>query len=64
MCEFVVYIEEEDGTRREVTRDIVVTKKRGGKTALMDAMGTVTYVEDVNVQEVNTLTQEMILTPV
>jgi hypothetical protein len=34
MCEFVVYMEEKDGTRREVTRNIVVAKRREGKTLL------------------------------
>jgi hypothetical protein len=63
MCEFVVYLLEKDGTRREVTRNIVVAKKREGKTLLMDVIGSVTTVEDATVQEVNTLTQELILVP-
>jgi hypothetical protein len=61
MCEFVVYMVDKDGTRREVTRDIVVTKRREGKTLLMDVIGSVTTVENATVQEVNTLTQELIL---
>jgi hypothetical protein len=61
MCEFVVYLVEKDGTRREVTRNIVVAKKREGKTLLMDVIGSVTTVDNVTVQEVNTLTQELIL---
>ena len=61
MCEFVVYLLEKDGTRREVTRNIVVAKKREGKTLLMDVIGSVIIVEDATVQEVNTLTQELIL---
>jgi len=63
MCEFVVYLLEKDGTRREVTRNIVVAKKREGKTLLMDVIGSVIIVEDATVQEVNTLTQELILVP-
>lgn len=63
MCEFVVYLLEKDGTRREVTRNIVVAKRRDGKTLLMDVIGSVTTVEDATVQEVNTLSQEMILVP-
>jgi len=61
MCEFVVYLEEKDGTRREVTRNIVVAKKREGKILLMDVIGSVTTIGDASVKEVNTLTQEMIL---
>jgi hypothetical protein len=61
MCEFVVYLLEKDGSRREVTRNIVVAKKREGKTLLMDVIGSVTTVENATVQEVNTLTQELIL---
>jgi hypothetical protein len=61
MCEFVVYMEEKDGTRREVTRNIVVAKRREGKTLLMDVIGSVTTVDNATVQEVNTLTQELIL---
>jgi len=61
MCEFVVFLEEKDGTRKEVARDIVVAKRREGKTLLMDVIGSVTTVENATVQEVNTLTQEMIL---
>lgn len=63
MCEFVVYLLEKDGTRSEVTRNIVVAKKREGKTLLMDVIGSVTTVENSTVQEVNTLTQELILVP-
>lgn len=63
MCEFVVYMEEKDGTRREVTRDIVVVRRREGKTLLMDVIGSVTTVEKSAVKEVNTLTQELILVP-
>ena len=61
MCEFVVYLVEKDGTRREVTRNIVVAKRREGKTLLMDVIGSVTTVDNATVQEVNTLTQELIL---
>jgi hypothetical protein len=61
MCEFVVYLVEKDGSRREVTRNIVVVKRREGKTLLMDVIGSVTTVENATVQEVNTLTQELIL---
>jgi hypothetical protein len=63
MCEFVVYMEEKDGTRREVTRDIVVARRREGKTLLMDVIGSVTTVENSAIKEVNTLTQELILVP-
>jgi hypothetical protein len=61
MCEFVVYLVEKDGSRREVTRNIVVAKRREAKTLLMDVIGSVTTVENATVQEVNTLTQELIL---
>lgn len=63
MCEFVVYLVEKDGTRREVTRNIVVAKRREGKTLLMDVIGSVTTVENATVQEINTFTQELILVP-
>ena len=61
MCEFVVYLLEKDGTRSEVTRNIVVAKRREGKTLLMDVIGSVTTVDNATVQEVNTLTKELIL---
>jgi len=61
MCEFVVYLVEKDGSRREVTRNIVVVKRREEKTLLMDVIGSVTTVENATIQEVNTLTQELIL---
>jgi len=63
MCEFVVYVKEGDGSRREVAKNIVVAKRREGKTVLMDVIGSVTTVEDAAVLEVNTLTQELILVP-
>ena len=57
----MVYLLEKDGTRSEVTRNIVVAKRREGKTLLMDVIGSVTTVDNATVQEVNTLTQELIL---
>ncbi len=63
MCEFVVYLKGKDGTRREVARNIVVPKRKEGKTLHMDVICSVTTLENAIVQEVNTLTQELILVP-
>lgn len=61
MCEFVVYLEEKDGTQREVTRNIVVAKRKGRITILLDVMGAATTLENASILEVNTLSQKMIL---
>ena len=61
MCEYKVYLMENGKERTEVARDIVIARKRNGKMLLIDVMGTVTPVENVNIEEANTLTQEMLL---
>ena len=63
MCEFVVYLEEDGSKEREVlARKIIkAKKKKDGKTVLMDASGTVTPVEHVSIEVVDTLMQELIL---
>ena len=62
MCEFVVYLEENGSKEREVVaRKIIKAKKKDGKTILMDSSGTVTPVEHVSIEVVDTLMQELIL---
>ena len=63
MCEFVVYLEENGSKEREVVarKIIKAKKKKDGKTVLMDASGTVTPVEHVSIEVVDTLMQELIL---
>jgi hypothetical protein len=62
MCEFVVYLEENGSKEREVVaRKIIKAKKKDGKTVLMDASGTVTPVEHVSIEVVDTLMQELVL---
>ena len=63
MCEFVVYLEEDGSKEREVVarKIIKAKKKKDGKTILMDASGTVTSVEHVSIEVVDTLMQELIL---
>jgi hypothetical protein len=63
MCEFVVYLEENGSKEREVVarKIIKAKKKRDGKTILMDASGTVTPVEHVSIEVVDTLMQELVL---
>ena len=63
MCEFVVYLEEDGSKEREVVarKIIKAKKKKDGKTILMDASGTVTSVEHVSIEVVDTLMQELVL---
>jgi hypothetical protein len=64
MCEFVVYLEENGSKEREVVARKIIKakkKKKDGKTVLMDASGTVTPVEHVSIEVVDTLMQELIL---
>lgn len=61
MCEYKVYLIENGNERTEVAKEIVIARKRDGKMLLIDVMGTVTSVENVNIEEANTLSQEMLL---
>lgn len=61
MCEFTVYLVEEGQEKKVVAKNIVIARRRDGKMLLIDVMGTVTPVENVNIEETNTLTQEMVL---
>lgn len=61
MCEFKVYIEESGKERKEVARNIIMVKKKEGNLHLVNEMGAVTIVDNANIEEANTFTQEMIL---
>ena len=62
MCEFKVYLVDGPGAeRKEVARNICMARKKNGKLLLVEALGEVTSVEDVTIEEVNTFSQEMIL---
>ena len=61
MCEFKVYIEENGKERMEVARNIIMIKKKEGVILLVNDMGEVTMVNNANIEEANTFTQEMIL---
>jgi len=60
MCEFKVYLLN-GNEKKQVATGIIMARKREGKMLLVDVMGTVTSVENVNIVEANTLTQEMLL---
>ncbi|HOT07379.1 MAG TPA: CooT family nickel-binding protein [Methanotrichaceae archaeon] len=61
MCEFTVYLVEEGQEKKVVAKNIVIARRRDGKMLLIDVMGAVTPVENVNIEETNTLSQEMVL---
>ncbi|MFB3766075.1 MAG: CooT family nickel-binding protein [Methanotrichaceae archaeon] len=61
MCEFKVYIEENGKERMEVARNIIMVKKKEGIILLVNDVGEVTMVNNANIEEANTFTQEMIL---
>ncbi|MDM7934344.1 MAG: CooT family nickel-binding protein [Methanothrix sp.] len=61
MCEFIVYLEGRGSKRREVARGVVAARRKDGDVMLMDIVGSVTKVEDATIQEVNTLSRELIL---
>ena len=62
MCEFTVYLLEDSSTeRRMVTKNILAAKRKEGRVLLMDAFGDITPVDNATIEEVNTLSQEMIL---
>jgi hypothetical protein len=62
MCEFTVYLLEDGSTeRRMVTKNILAAKRKEGRVLLMDAFGDITPVDNATIEEVNTLSQEMIL---
>jgi len=62
MCEFTVYVYE-DGTKDRllVAKNILAAKRKDGRTLLMDAFGSITPVESVTIEEVNTISHELIL---
>jgi hypothetical protein len=62
MCEFTVYVLD-DGTKERlmVTKNILAAKKKEGRVLLMDTFGAITPVENATIEEVSTLSQEMIL---
>lgn len=62
MCEFKVYVFDEDSNQRlMVAKDILAAKRKEGRVLLMDAFGSITPVEDATIEEVSTLSQEMVL---
>ena len=62
MCEFTVYLlEDSSAERRMVTKNILAAKRKEGRVLLMDAFGDITPVDNATIEEVNTLSQEMIL---
>lgn len=62
MCEFTVYLLEDSSTeRRMITKNILAAKRKEGRVLLMDAFGDITPVDNATIEEVNTLSQEMIL---
>ena len=62
MCEFTVYLlGDSSAERRMVTKNILAAKRKEGRVLLMDAFGDITPVDNATIEEVNTLSQEMIL---
>ena len=62
MCEFTVYLlGDNQKDRQMMAKDILVARRKEGKVRLMDAFGSITPVENATIEEVNTLSQEMIL---
>lgn len=61
MCEFVVYLIDGSDERKEVARNIVAAIRKEGKLLLMDALGSVTQIENATIEEANTLSQQLIL---
>jgi len=62
MCEFTVYLLENGSKERQmVTKNILAAKRKEGRVLLMDAFGDITPVDNATIEEVNTLSQEMIL---
>lgn len=62
MCEFTVYLLDDSAAeRRMITKNILAAKKKDGRILLMDAFGDITPVDSATIEEVNTLSQEMIL---
>jgi len=62
MCEFTVYLLGNDAKDRQMmAKGILVARRKEGKVLLMDAFGSITPVENATIEEVNTLSQEMIL---
>ncbi|AEB68677.1 MULTISPECIES: CooT family nickel-binding protein [Methanothrix] len=62
MCEFTVYLlGDNQKDRQMMAKDILVARRKEGKVLLMDAFGSITPVENATIEEVNTLSQEMIL---
>ena len=60
MCNFTVYVEE-NNERKEVAKDIIKAKRKDGTVLLMGAMGELTKVEAASIEVVDTLMQELIL---
>jgi hypothetical protein len=60
MCNFTVYVEEND-ERKEVAKDIIKAKRKDGTVLLMGAMGELIKVESASIEVVDTLMQELIL---
>ena len=61
MCEFKVYMEENGKERMEVAKNIIMVRKKEGNIILVNDLGIVTLVNNANIEEANTFTQEMIL---
>jgi predicted RNA-binding protein len=60
MCDFTVYLEEND-ERRIVARDIIKARKKDGTVFLMDSMGDTIKIEAATIEVVDTMMQEMVL---
>ncbi len=61
MCEFSVYLVENEAEKLLVAKNIVAAKRKEGDVLLMDAFGAVTPVKAASIEAVNTFTQEMLL---
>lgn len=62
MCEFTVYLLGDDAKDRQMmAKGILVARRKEGRVLLMDAFGSITPVENATIEEVSTLSQEMIL---
>lgn len=60
MCDFTVYLEENED-RKVVARDIIKAKRKEGSVLLMDALGEITKIESASIEVVDTMMQEMVL---
>jgi len=60
MCEFTVFLEE-NGEKKKIADNVVKAKRREGKVVLTNASGTISKVDGVTIEVVDTLMQELVL---